>query len=208
MVCIAEKIQADRDAIVPPPHPEGAALADLRAEAEAALAEGLRSRKSPWRCLSLATVGPDGYPQARHVVLRGFDPLARCLRFHTDVRSPKWAELARNPHVAVLGYDPARQLQIRLRGRATCHHRDALAREAWQKSHVMSRACYAAAHAPGTELEGAPSNPVYGEQGQAHFGAVVIEYGEMDVLKLSSAGHRRACFGWTGKTYRETWLAP
>lgn len=183
-------------------------LSSLRAEAEGALEEGVRNRKSPWRCLSLATVGRDGDPELRNMVLRGFDPTDRKLRFHTDVRSAKWAQLEQRPIVSVLGYDQARQLQIRLRGVATCHHNDATAQAAWDKSHLMSRACYAAAHDPGTPVDGPPSAPAYCETGAQHFGALVARYAEMEVLKLSSGGHLRARFWWNDETYHETWLAP
>lgn len=189
-------------------HDDCVSLSDLRAEAEAILAEGVRSRKSPWRCLSVATISPDGHPEVRHVVLRGFDPVARTLRFHTDIRSPKWEELTRNPRVSVVGYDPGQQLQVRLRGLATCHYQDATAQTAWETSHVMSRSCYAAPHAPGTPLAVAPPAPRDCESGQAHFGAVVIAYNAMDVLKLASAGHHRAHFAWADGAYQETWLAP
>ena len=183
-------------------------LCALRSEAEAALDEGVRRRKSPWRCLSFATVGHDGHPELRNLVLRGFDPVERTLRFHTDVRSPKWGQLEQSASVSILGYDPERQLQIRLRGIASCHHDNAIARGAWDNSHVMSRACYAAAHAPGTPVDEPPPAPAYCETAARHFGALVARYSEMEVLKLSSGGHLRARFWWNGETYHETWLAP
>ena len=185
-----------------------AAPTALRFEAEAALDEGVRRRKSPWRCLSVATVGHDGHPELRNLVLRGFDPVHRTLRFHTDVRSTKWAQLAQYPRVSILGYDAEPQLQIRLRGIATCHHNDATAQAAWDKSQMMSRACYAAAHAPGTPVDAPPMAPAYCETGANHFGALVATYSEMEVLKLSSDGHLRARFRWLGDACHESWLAP
>lgn len=185
-----------------------ALLSDLRIEAEAVLAEGVRQRKSPWRCLALATIGHDGHPELRNLVLRGFDPVARTLRFHTDIRSPKWAELEQSPGASILGYDPARQLQIRLRAVARLHRNDATAQVAWDNSHRMSRACYAAAHAPGTPVDAPPTAPIPDEDGAQHFGALVACYSEMEVLKLSSGGHLRARFWWSGETCQETWLAP
>lgn len=181
---------------------------NFRAEAEGALEEGVRSRKSPWRCLALATVGRDGHPELRNLVLRDFDRTDRKLRFHTDVRSPKWAQVEHHASVSILGYDPVRQLQIRLRGTATCHYGDAIAQAAWEKSHRMSRACYAAAHAPGTQVDTPPTAPVCLDNGVNHFGVLIARYSEMEVLKLAAGGHRRARFAWTEETYQETWFAP
>lgn len=192
----------------PPEACSSAALITLRVEAEDLLAEGVRSRKSAWRCLAVATVGRDQHPELRNLVLRGYDRADRKLRFHTDVRSRKWAQLEQHSPVSILGYDPVRQLQIRLRGAASLHHGDAIAQAAWEKSHIMSRACYTAAHAPGTQVDTPPAAPVYGENGVDHFGVLIAEYAEMEVLKLSSGGHRRARFFWTGETFQDTWLAP
>ncbi|HEY0249645.1 MAG TPA: pyridoxamine 5'-phosphate oxidase family protein [Gryllotalpicola sp.] len=62
--------------------------------------------------MTLATIGLDGYPDARTVLLSGFDG-AR-LRFHTEARSRKAAELAATPRAtAVLVWpDAARQLVV------------------------------------------------------------------------------------------------
>lgn len=48
----------------------------------------------------LATVGADGAPSARTVLLRGLD--SRGLAFHTNRRSTKGRELAVNPHAVVV----------------------------------------------------------------------------------------------------------
>src|SRR5262245_57784116 len=49
--------------------------------------------------MALATVGPDGKPSARIVLLRGFDE--RGFAFFTNYDSRKGAELAANPHAAL-----------------------------------------------------------------------------------------------------------
>ncbi len=71
------------------------------------LAEGARDGRSPFRTPALATLGRDGAPQLRTVVLRGFDPAARSLSIHTDRRSAKVAELAADPRAALHVYDAA-----------------------------------------------------------------------------------------------------
>ena len=56
---------------------------------------------------SVATLGLDGRPRIRTVVLRDFDEGAGTLRFHTDRRSEKVSELARDPRIGVHFYDEA-----------------------------------------------------------------------------------------------------
>ncbi|MCW5966327.1 MAG: hypothetical protein KIT83_19985, partial [Bryobacterales bacterium] len=63
------------------------------ASAFALLMDGSQRRQSPFRTLALATRNADGTPDARTVVLRGFDKTARQCRMHTDVRSPKVSAL-------------------------------------------------------------------------------------------------------------------
>jgi pyridoxamine 5'-phosphate oxidase len=62
--------------------------------------------------LALATVGSDGYPRVRHVLLSEFDGTA--IHFHTDVGSGKVSELHANPRAAgtVVWPDVGRQLSL------------------------------------------------------------------------------------------------
>lgn len=53
---------------------------------------------APLGPMTLATIGVDGYPAARTVLLSGFN--GRRFFFHSDARSAKAAELASNPRAA------------------------------------------------------------------------------------------------------------
>ena len=53
------------------------------AEAWARLARGVKDRRSAFHTPVLASVGADGVPQVRTLVLRAADPVAWRLRFHT-----------------------------------------------------------------------------------------------------------------------------
>ncbi len=64
--------------------------------------------------VALATVGPDGRPAARMVLLKGFDE--RGFSFYTNLESRKAAELAANPHAALLFYWDRLHRQVRLEG--------------------------------------------------------------------------------------------
>jgi pyridoxamine 5'-phosphate oxidase len=183
-------------------------LAETLAEAFRLLARGVADRRHAFHTPTLATIGADGAPRARTLVLRGFDAAARSLRLHTDTRSQKAAELAAEPRCALHAYDAGAQIQLRLLGRATLHHDDALAAAAWAASRPFSRLCYAAAEAPGALLTAPVPAPREGE-GRANFAAIVLAFDQVDWLWLDAAGHRRARFTWNASaTPRAEWLAP
>ena len=66
--------------------------------------------------MTLATVGADGRPAARAVLLKGFD--ARGFTFFTNMESRKGRELAANPACALLFWWDALHRQVRIEGRA------------------------------------------------------------------------------------------
>jgi hypothetical protein len=170
------------------------------------------SGRHPLHLPTLTTVGADGAPQARTVVLRLFDPAHREAWFHTDVRSGKVTDMLREPRVALHWYDPTARVQIRIAARAHVHHCDARARTAWGNSAAMSRACYAACDAPGTPLEQFPTaqpHPADGDDaGFEVFTAVCCHFDTVDLLTLHAAGHQRVLLDLTGR--KPTWqiLAP
>lgn len=76
----------------------------------AALAADLRDPNA----MTLATVTPDGAPDARIVLLKGYD--ARGFTFFTNYESPKGCQLAANPRVALILFWPTLERQIRITG--------------------------------------------------------------------------------------------
>ncbi len=76
-----------------------------RAEAEVPLPDAI----------CLATVDPDGSPDARMVLLKGFD--GDGFRFHTNYESAKGLQLAANDAAAIVVYWRELDRQVRLRGR-------------------------------------------------------------------------------------------
>ncbi len=174
-----------------------------------ALARGVADRHSPFHTPALASIARDGAPALRTVILRAFDPATRRLRIHTDSRSPKVTELRAEPRAALLGYDPAARMQLRLAGSLRLHDDDALAEEAWASSRESSRMTYAAAHAPGTPLAAPSTAPDDPRAGRAHFVALLMTIATLDWLLLHPAGHRRARFAWDAAgTMTATWTAP
>ncbi len=191
------------------------ASAEMLARCWDLLEQAASDRRAAMHLVHVATVGLDGAPQVRAVVLRGVDRAAGTVRFHTDARSAKVAEILAEPRVTVHGYDPEARVQLRLHGVATLHADDALADASWAESANASRVCYRGAHGPGTPLEApeaadpgeAERRPADPDAGREHFRAVLVTVERFEWLHLAHGGHRRAVHvretGWQGR-----WLAP
>ena len=201
------------------PRPAPAFQDDLPAtlaEAWRCLRTGAASRRSAFHHPTVATIGRDGFPRARTMILRAADPEARRLRFHTDLRGEKVAELGTAPRIAVHAYDPGHKLQVRLTGFGHVHHGDEIAREAWRQSQPMSQACYGVVPPPGSPLnEGGaftlpePHSPALAA-GEANFAVLLVEVMAIETLYLAHRGHRRARFLWSAEDSRfhQEWLSP
>ena len=183
------------------------------------LARAVRDRRSAFHLAVLASTGLDGFPAARTVVLRAADGASRSLRVHTDRRSPKAAELAADPRVALLFYDPQARLQFRFRAYATLHADDATAHDVWTGVAATSRRCYLGL-APGTpsatpisglpaDLEARAPSPGESAAGRPNFAVVQARLRGLDWLHLAAGGHRRARFDWPEDgAPTATWVAP
>jgi pyridoxamine 5'-phosphate oxidase len=188
-------------------------LAGSLQAAKAMLARGVADRRASCHTPTIATIGTDGRPRLRIVVLRAFDPAQVILRFNTDTRSEKWAELQRDPRISLHAYDPGAKVQLRIDGLASLHRDDEMAQASWDASRSFSRACYGVLPGPGSAMEAGdaftlPASPDEIEAGRAFFGTVRIKAHSIEWLYLAHAGHRRALFapgegGWRGR-----WLTP
>ncbi len=78
--------------------------------------EAVRAAVARPDAMALATVGPDGRPAVRMVLLSSFDE--RGFVFHTNYRSRKGEEMARSPRVALALWWEALARQVRIEGRA------------------------------------------------------------------------------------------
>lgn len=187
-------------------------LAAIREAALALLARGAADRRAPAHTPSLATVGLDGRPRLRTVVLRSVEP-GPVLRIHTDRRSAKVAEIAADPRVALHVYDAGEAVQLRIDAVATLHRGDAVADAAWVASRPMSRICYGMEPGPGAPLPAGgaftlPGDPDAVEAGRSAFVVILCRVTALEWLHLAASGHRRARFTVGGEENGGRWLAP
>jgi len=187
----------------PDPHPWACDLAQLFAEVWQRLTRGVHDRHAPARHPTLATVTPDGRPQARTVVLRAADKQAGSLDIHTDLRSAKVQELRATPFAALHVWDAPAHLQMRIEARVTVlTGQDVVA--IWAGVPAASRLSYGSSPAPGQPIAQALDYTKAADP--AAFAVLRLSISTIDALHLGP-NHRRARFdrmdGWAG-----AWLAP
>lgn len=177
------------------------------------LVRASRDRKSAWRTPVLATVGLDGAPRARVLVLRRCEPEAGVLWLHTDRRAVKVAELSAEPRAALTFWDSRRALQLRVEGSARIEADAAVLAEAWARVPDGSRRNYATVEAPGSPCpeDADPSGDNAGAhlganavEGRVNFAMVAIRAERLDWLWLGPEQHRRgesrrAGAGWESR---------
>lgn len=184
-----------------------------RIHALALLVRGAKDRRSALHTLNLATIGSDGAPRIRTVVNRGFDQQTRSLRFHTDARAPKLAELRADSRASAHLYDARAKIQLRLETRATIHADDGLREEAWAATRDFSRICYRVVPTP-ADVVSDPASIAFTagddpQEGAENFVAVTLKIEVMEWLYLAHQGHRRARYRWDDAgLVQQDWLVP
>ena len=193
-------------------------LATIEEAAWERLTDALADPEHPYRNLTLATIDGDGHPHARLLVLREVDTPRRLLEFHTDTRSPKWAEIEKQPRLSVLGYDPVERLQLRLRGTTQLYPPGSDANVmAWNSLSTWTRTTYcggppgdALAHPEPGGLRPNPPSEAETEIGRARFGVIVFQSTILDWFQHNRGQVRRAVFQYSehGSLADASWIAP
>ncbi len=191
-------------------------LSELERDCWNRLVTGAVKSRTPFHTPSIATLH-QGEVSLRTVVLRKTLPTERELRFHTDVRSPKWQELSQNPSISALFYDAVDRIQLRIKGKAVLHHTNEITAEAWQMTSLSSRKCYLTLFSPSSiseesisgltdDIEHENFTLAESESGYSNFGIVSIHVQSIDWLWLNHAGHRRAFFDYEKGV--DSWMIP
>lgn len=166
------------------------------------LGRATQDRHHAWRTPVLATIGAEATPDARTIVLREVDSSLFNLRFYTDSRSKKVADISTQPRALLVFWSKRLSWQLRVQVSFTIHTTGQVVDSAWSRVNQSAAAAdYLSALAPGTPL----SLPVPELSPNKHHLAVmsaVVQ--EIDWLELAKGGHRRARF--SSKTWE--WLVP
>ena len=181
------------------------------------LTHAVGTARHPFHTPAVATL-EGNQPRVRVVVLRHADSAHLTLRFHTDARTPKVAQMQAGSRVELCFYSPDDRLQVRCAGIARVHHNDEVAEEKWQASALLSRRCYTTPYAPGdlsatptsglpADLEGREPTEEEANPGYAAFCVVEVAIQEIDALLLAFTGHRRAKWSAVDE-WKGTWLIP
>lgn len=183
------------------------------------LVRAVGERRNPFHTPVVASLGPEGV-EAHVVALRRVTPERREMTFHTDLRAQKILRFREHPKVEWVFYDAVRRLQLRARGTMSVHAGDdPVARDAWERTKLMSRRCYLAEFGSGTRLdeptsglpaqfEGRSPTREESEAGYVNFAVCLTTIHRFERLHLAAHGHLRQAFTWNGETFEGVWLAP
>lgn len=161
------------------------------------LQRATQDRHHEWRTPVLATVGADGLPQARSVVLRQADTKQGTLQIYTDGRSPKVAELASKPALMLAFWSKRLNWQLRVQASVSVQHAGPEVDAVWARvSQSHAAGDYLSARAPGDLLPGDGTGiDAEPELAPSHNLAIITaQVQSIDWLELSREGHRRAVF--------------
>lgn len=189
-------------------------LDDVKRDWVGRLARAAKDRKSPMHVPAVVTSDVD----ARGMVLREFDSTACTLRFHTDTRAPKVAAIEADPRMAVLFYDKASKIQIRVRGTGQILRDAPITQQAWDNGSNFARRCYLG-EGPGaqsdeptsglpSDLEGIEPSDEQLIPARDNFAVLLITITEVDWLYLAHTGHVRALFERSSDEWSGRWISP
>lgn len=179
-------------------------LEGLRERVWQRLGRGVADRRAPARHPTLATVGTDGAPEARTVVLRGAVQSAGTVTIYTDAASAKVAELARDPRAALHVWEPKDRLQIRLALTVSVRTGAALD-PLWEALSPGARRAYGGQPAPGLPID----DPVSGYAETRERARFAVMEGRVERIEALHLGdwHRRAAFA-RDDGFAGGWIAP
>ncbi len=183
------------------------------------LEDSVVDRRNGFRTPAFATLAPDSGCAVRTVVLRAVDRKLRCVRFYTDLRSPKVEQIRSDPRAALVFQNAVRQVELRAEAMVSLHREDTLAERCWTTLSVDGRRDFASFAPPGSPA-GELSELIYVEpalrpkvgvngNGWPNFAVADCTIRRLDWLELDSVGHRRAVFTWDqGGDLTAYWVAP
>ena len=159
-----------------------------------------------------------GYVNAYTVVLREAIAEDKSLVFYTDIRSEKVAEIRQDNRLTIITYKEDSKEQLIFKGTAIIYHQNATTQHYWTRDGFKGRRSYLAQPAPSSVVTEPGDGLEYlndkefdetDMEGYENFAVVKIEVSEIEWLKLSRSGNRRAKFTLTeNKDWQAQWLIP
>ena len=113
----------------------------------------VKEAKHNYHLFALSTIDRDS-SDIRTVVLRSVNKKDHSISFHTDIRSPKFKQITKNPNVSVLFYDVQARTQIRMVGTASICGDEDMLKSLWERLSKESKECYMGEIAPSGPLHG------------------------------------------------------
>jgi hypothetical protein len=144
----------------------------------------------PWRTAVLATTDGE-IGDARTVVLRETDSVAKQFTVFSDARAGKVSQLTAHPLGTLVMWSASLSWQLRLRVELRAHSDGLAVSSHWARLKLSPAAHdYLSALPPGSPLDNA-----LGARGErAHFALITADVLSVDWLELHELGHRRARF--------------
>ncbi len=168
------------------------------------MTQGIASGQLAGRLMGLSSLGLDGPPQSRNVVLRSASQTEGEIAFYTDAGSQKVKELQQNRHVAGLLWYPQNALQIRANGVAHLAVGEAV-KELWDALPDHARTSYGNLPFPGADLGRAEA--LENQPDISRFAVVTIALQHLDIVDLDPKLHRRAAYS-VSDSWKGRWLTP
>ncbi len=166
------------------------------------LEKGVENATAPARYVSFATMGLDGYPQARTLVLRGANRDLAVVEIYTDAATTKIAELEKTPKAAVLAWDREALFQIRLSVDVEIAEGPP---EVWAQFPEPAMQNYGGLPTPGTPMKSAQDYIAGADK--SRFATLSCSIQSIDTVYLGPDLHRRAAFS-RADGFKGTWVAP
>jgi|TARA_R110002072_G_scaffold517_12_gene3193 pyridoxine/pyridoxamine 5'-phosphate oxidase len=197
------------------PLPEGIELIEILQQVQQSLRQACQDHAAALRYATLASRDLQGEADARTLVLRSAGEAAGRLRFFSDSRAPKVAQLRAHPRCTLVFLSPTEGLQYRFTGQAQIHQDTAELTQLWHQLPVSGRFNYLTRLSPGERLEQsddsrAPaSDPPAADRSDppSHFAAIDVVIDSLDWLQLGRTHHHRARFDWRAEAGCEaSWI--
>ena len=159
------------------------------------LTRATKDRHHSWKTPALASIGLDGNPQVRTIVLRHANPTLWTLESYTDSRSPKYQELVKQGCAQLVFWSARLKWQLRVSVNASVHAEGDFVETAWSRvSQSKASKDYLASQAPGSAVISNNVNEIFSPNAPSNHYLAVLSFQviSMDWLELGKEMHRRA----------------